>query len=172
MAQMRERMKGMPPKQQAAMRQMLRSRMGAMGVPQPRPKPEIIATGVREEINGYRCEVYEVKRQGVKERELCVTDWSDIRGSDELIGIMKGMAKFMEATVAAMRRTVPFSTIGNPLADLDELPGFPVSTKDFNNGKLTSENVLKSVSDQDIDPEAFALPKGYTAHEMRRSTSP
>ncbi len=84
----------------------------------------------------------------------------------------KGMAKFMEATVAAMRRTVPFSTIGNPLADLDELPGFPVSTKDFNNGKLTSENVLKSVSDQDIDPEAFAPPKGYTAHEMRRSTSP
>ena len=173
LAQMRERMKNAPPQQRAAMEQMMRSRMGGMSGPaKERPKPELIAHGKRQEINGYSCEVYDVVREGVKERELCITEWDNIAGGPEAQAAMLDMAKFLEAMTNAMRRAAPAATSGNPLVDLEQLPGFPVSAKQFTNGKVTSEQVLKSAKEQSFDEKTFSPPAGYTARRMGPSTTP
>jgi hypothetical protein len=173
MAQMQERMKNAPPQQRAAMQKALQSRMAAMGGPsRERPKPELIAHDARKEINGYSCEMYDVVREGVKERELCITEWDNIAGGPEARAAMQDMAKFLEAMTNAMRRTAPAATGGNPLLDLEQLPGFPVSATQFINGKITSEQVLKSAKEQSFDAKTFSPPAGYAARRMGPSTTP
>lgn len=173
MAQMQERMKNAPPQQRAAMQKMLQSRMAGMSGPRgERPKPELIAHGARKEINGYPCEMYDVVRAGVKERELCITEWDNIAGGPEARAAMQDMAKFLEAMTNAMRRTAPAATSGNPLLDLEQLPGFPVSAKQFTNGKITSEQILKSSKEQSFEKKTFIPPAGYTARRMGPSTAP
>ena len=173
MAQMRERMKNAPPQQRAAMEKMLQSQMaGQGGTGRERPKPELIAHDTRKEINGYSCEVYDVVREGVKERELCITEWDNIAGGPEARAAMQDMAKFLEAMTNAMRRTAPAATSGNPLLDLEQLPGFPVSATQFTNGDVTSEQILKSAKEQSFEKTTFLPPAGYTARRMGPSTTP
>jgi len=173
MAQVRERMKDAPPQQRATMQKMLQSRMASMGGPRrERPKPELIAHGASKEINGYSCEMYDVVREGVKERELCITEWDNIAGGPEARAAMQDMAKFLKAMTNAMRNAAPAATGGNPLLDLEELPGFPVSATQFTNGKVTSEQILKSAKEQSFDSATFAPPAGYTARRMQASTTP
>lgn len=85
---------------------------------------------------------------------------------------MQDMAKFLEAMTNAMRRTAPAATGGNPLLDLEQLPGFPVSATQFINGKITSEQVLKSAKEQSFDAKTFSPPAGYAARRMGPSTTP
>jgi len=163
------RMKNVPPQRRAEMEQMVRSRMGGTrATARQRPKPEIVSSGAAAEINGFACDVYEVKRQGVKERELCVAAWSNIAGGAEIMQVMKDMAKFTEAVINVLGRTSPIGPAQHLLADLNELPGFPVSAKEYSDGKLTSENVLQSAAERPLDPETFSLPSGYQSRYMRR----
>lgn len=149
---------------------MLRGSLGgSRATAQKRPTPEIVSSDAATEINGFACDVYEVKRQGVKERELCITAWSNIAGGPEIMGVMKDLASFSEAVINVMRRASPIGPAQHPLADLNELPGFPVSAKEYSGGKLISENVLKSADEQPIDLETFSLPSGYASNSMRRS---
>ena len=90
-----------------AMEQMMRSRMGKIGGPaKERPKPELVAHGEHQEINGYSCEMYDVVREGVKERELCITEWDNIAGGPEAKAAMMDMARFLEAMTNARIRSV------------------------------------------------------------------
>ena len=52
------------------------------------------------------------------------------------------------------------------IADFTRLDGFPVVTRSFEGGELDSETVLESVTERDLDPDAFEPPKGYRLRTM------
>ena len=54
----------------------------------------------------------------------------------------------------------------NTIDIFSQIDGFPVVTRDFEGGELESETVLESVTERDLDPDAFEPPKGYRLRTM------
>ena len=167
MQQMQAQLKDMPPEQRAMIEKMMKSRGSVMvQAPPPRPPAEVTRTGERDTVNGYPCVKYEVTRGGQKVRELWVTDWDNVEGGDEAADAMRAMAKFGEEVLSAVSGSVPFKLPESPFAEIDQMAGFPVSTKSFDNGRLSDETTLRSSRRQAIDPAAFEPPPGYKRQTM------
>ena len=79
---------------------------------------------------------------------------------------MKSMAKFAEVLMSAMQKNVPMDLSGNAFAEINQVDGFPVSTRSFDNGRLTDESTFKSARRQTLDPAAFEPPSGYKRQSM------
>ena len=77
MSSMEQALAALPEGQRAKMEQMMKSRMPAMA--EPREPSELKKTGASDTVNGFDCEIYEVWRSGVRERELCVTGLAECR---------------------------------------------------------------------------------------------
>ena len=169
MQQMRAQLKNMPPERRAMVEKMMKSRgnIGVQAQP-PRPVAEVTRTGESDTVNGYPCVKYEVTRGGQKVRELWVTDWDNVEGGDEAVVAMVAMAKFGEELLSAASGSVPFKLPETPFVEIDKMNGFPVSTRSFDNGRLTNETTLRSSRRQAIDPAAFEPPSGYRKQTMGR----
>ena len=169
MQQMQAQLKNLPPERRAMIAKMMKSR-GSVGVQAqpPQPPAEVTRTSKRDTVNGYPCVKYEVTRGGQKVRELWVTDWDNVEGGDEAVGAMVAMAKFGEELLSAVSGSVPFKLPESPFAEIDKMNGFPVSTKSFDNGRLSHETTLRSSRRQAIDPAAFEPPPGYKRQTMGR----
>ena len=167
MQQMQAKLKNMPPERRAMIEKMMKSR-GSVGVQAqpPRPPAEVTNTGERDTVSGYPCVKYVVTRGGQKVRELWVTDWSNVEGGGEAADAMKAMAKFGEELLSATSGNVPFVLPESPFAEIEQMNGFPVSTKSFHNGRLSDEMRLRSSKRQSIDPAEFEPPAGYKRQVM------
>ncbi len=166
MQQMRAQLKNMPPERRAMVEKMMKARGSIeMQAQPPRPPAEVTRTGDSDTVNGYPCVKY-VRRGGQKVRELWVTDWDNVEGGDEATVAMRAMAKFGEELLSAASGSVPFKLPESPFAEIDQMDGFPVSTKSFDNGRLSNETTLRSSRRQTLDPAAFEPPSGYKRQTM------
>ena len=101
-------------------------------------------------------------------RELWVTDWSNVEGSEETVEAFQEMADFMNELLSA----IPMDQAPGGLADsiaaqMKELDGFPVVTREFGDGGgLESESTLRSADRRTLDPAEFEPPAGYKRREM------
>ncbi len=108
-------------------------------------KPSLEATGKKETINGFACEEYTGKLQG-----LDVTYWvtKDVANEKEILDQMGKL-----------------SGNGNPfkgaLADGRDFPGFPIRTTIKSPQTGTSTITVTSVKVQDIPGATFKTPDGY-----------
>jgi hypothetical protein len=170
MAKLQEQLKNMPPERRAMVEKMMKGRMSGMGAPPPAPAPsKVVATGRTGSAGGYACEVYEVSRAGVKHREMCVTGWANIGGGAGLGVVMKDMAAFTKEMMSTVTKSMGVSgQPGNPFDFVDQVEGFPVSTRHFENGQLKSESVLESMEERSLDGSIFAPPAGYSEQKMGR----
>ena len=168
--QMQEMLKNLDPERRAAAEKMMQQRMGGgvqvAGQPPAKPPSKVTNTGETDNINGYPCVKHVVTRGAEKVRELCITAWANIEGGAEAAGAMKSMAKFAEGLMSAMQKNVPMDLSGNAFAEINQVDGFPVSTRSFDNGRLTDESTFKSARRQMLDPAAFEPPSGYKRQSM------
>lgn len=165
-AQVAEALKNVPEEQRAMVEKMMKQRM-----PQEAPKrpvTELRKTGERGDKNGYPCVKYEVFRDGRKVRELWVTDWDHVEGGGEVAGAFREMAEFMKQLLDAMPATGAPGGLGDAVVlQMNELPGFPVVTRDFDDeGALETESSLRSASRRALDPAEFEPPAGYERRSM------
>ena len=168
MAKLQEQLKNMPPERRAMVEKMMKGRMSGMGAPPPAPS-KVVATGRTGSAGGYACEVYEVSRAGVKHREMCVTGWANIGGGAGPGAVMKDMAAFTKEMMSSVTKSMGVSgQPGNPLDFVDQVEGFPVSTRHFENGRLKSETVLESMEERSLDGSIFEPPAGYSEQKMGR----
>ena len=169
MRQMQAALAELPPEQRAMAEQMMKQRMGAMGASMDEaPKPEIVRTGNDESVNGYDCEIYEVREGGQRTNELCVAAWSEIEGGDEFAGGMKRMAGFfekMQETFAEAGANVMRGS-DNVLAHLEEMDGFPVRARTYEDGALVDETAILSSESRSLDSTIFAPPADYRQQSM------
>jgi hypothetical protein len=170
-----EVLKRMPKEQREEMEKMMKGRLGeqpgGMG-DMERPRREYRKTDERATMEGYPCVKYEVFLNDEKVQELWVTDWDNVEGGEELRAAFEDMAAFFEKMTAAVGKSLfgeegGFLGEGNdPLGGFMEVDGFPVVTRDFDDGDLDSEAVLKSARRRTIDPAEFEPPSGYKRQSM------
>lgn len=174
MKDLEKRMEGLDPKQREMMEKMLEGKMGqpgaVPGAPQG-PTSEFRRTSERATKQGYPCVRYDVFRGEEKVRELWVTDWDNVKGGQDVVDSFKEMASFYEELLDSfgqMAGASPgfFEADRNPIESLTKVDGFPVVTREFEGGELESETVLESVTERDLDPDAFEPPKGYRLRTM------
>ncbi len=167
-AQIAEALKNVPEGQRAMVEKMMKERMPAQTQAAKRPKTEVRRTAERADRNGYPCVKYDVLRDGSKVRELWVTDWSNIDGGKEAADAFVEMAGFMKEMLDALPVGGAPGGLGDAMvAQMNEIDGFPVVTRDFgDDGSLESESLLRSARRQSLDPDEFEPPAGYKRRSM------
>ena len=65
-----------------------------------------------------------------------------------------------------MQRSIPMSLSESSFSEIDELNGFPISTRSFSNGCLTNESTFQSSRREAIDPAECEPPSGYKRQTM------
>lgn len=161
------------PKQREMAEKMLKGKPGGPGAVPGAPQPvrsDYRRTGERATKQGYPCVRYDVFRGEEKVRELWVTDWDNVRGGQDVVDTFKEMASFYDELLDSFEQMTGsggfFSADRSPIESLTKIDGFPIVTRDFEGGELESETVLESVTERDLDPDAFEPPKGYRLRTM------
>jgi len=163
MEQAEEALEELPPEQREFARQMLRQQLGEM-TDKPTPR-DVQPSDSKGSVAGISCEDYDVLENGSKTRELCVADWSQISGGDDIRYVIESMAGFFEDMRTAFSRDGfdlmgPRSDVFSHMRDID---GFPVKSADFDeSGIATNDMHFVSSVTRDVDPALFAPPAGYT----------
>lgn len=169
MASMEQALAALPESQRAKMEQMMKSRMPAMAT--PREPSELRKTGAADTVNGFDCRVYEVWRGGLRERELCVTDWDNVTGGREVAGLFYEMGEFM----AEMLDSLPSFDDGGSIGDatyehLRDMNGFPVRTREYgDDGMLDGVATLVSSTSAELDAADFEPPQKYKRRDLMKS---
>ena len=170
MKQVQEALKNVPEGQRAMVERMMKQRMPAMQ-PAQRPTTEVRKTADRAELHGYPCVKYEVLREGRKIKDLWVTDWANVEGGSDVMGVFLDMATFFSEMLESFSSGVGpglSQTAGDTVFQhMNELDGFPVVTKDYgDDGSLESESALHSAKQRAVDPAEFEPPAGYARQKM------
>jgi hypothetical protein len=167
MASVEQALAGLPESQRAKMEQMMKSRMPDMGT--PRQPSELKKTGAGDTVNGFDCEVYEVWRGGVRERELCVTDWNNVAGGSEVAEVFSEMGEFMTEMLDSLPKIGGGSLGDATYEHLKEMNGFPVRTREYDdNGTLAGQSSLISSKSADFEPADFEPPTNYKRKDLMK----
>ena len=159
------------PQDRAAAEQALRSSFGMTNLPSANTasNPEIfeVVNLGASSINGYPTTSYEIYLGGEKIKELGVTDWENLGAGAKTQATFESFLSFFDE----IRNSFDEMGFGSSASDnffehITEIGGFPVVTKSFEGGELEEESVLESVTERDLDPDAFEPPKGYRLRTM------
>lgn len=173
MKQLEEQMEGLDPKQREMMEKMLKGRMpgGAPGDAPARPTTEFHKSSETAVHRGYPTVRWDGLRGGEKFVEMWVTDWGNVKGGQDVADTFREMASFYGDLMDSFEDMMGgaggfFGDGGDPMGAYTKIDGFPVITRSFEGGELESETVLESVTERDLDPDAFEPPKGYRLRTM------
>ena len=156
MQQMEAQLANMPAEQRAMMEKMMKGRMGGEEL----PKPEMKAEGV-EQVGEYSCEKYALYRGDQKTLEVLSAPASEVGDAGQAMEAFQAMAKFSSEVLSSFRKGPLAGLAENPLEAMDQIDGFPVLSRAFENGVAVSETILKSAEGQDLADDLFEAPKGY-----------
>lgn len=168
MASMEQALAALPEGQRAKMEQMMKSRMPDMGT--PREPSELKKTGESDSVNGLDCNIYEVWRSGVRERELCVTDWDNVAGGREVADVFYEMGAFMTEMLDSLPKMGGGQSLGDATYEhMKEMNGFPVRTLEYgDDGVLDGQSTLKSSKRVDFSAADFEPPKNYKRKDLMK----
>ena len=172
MKELEKQLEGLDPQQREMMEKMLKGRMppSQAGAAPKRSANEFRRTGEQAKKAGYPCVRWDVFRNGQKIREMWVTDWSNIEGGGEVRVVFEDVAAFfkelMDSIGDMMGGAGGFGDTDNMFDGFEEINGFPVVTRSYEDGDLESESTLKSARRQRLDPAAFEPPSGYKRRSM------
>lgn len=164
MAQMEEAMKNVPPEQREMMRKMMKDKMPGMG--NTRYVEPVLKKSGSGTVNGYKCTKYDVYKGDRKVRQHCITDWSNIKGGEEISSVMLEMSEFTDDMTKTFANSSGPSGSSmqferNVFNQLKEMNGFPVRTTEYDNGSVESESVFNSSKTTSVDASVFEAPSGY-----------
>jgi len=156
-AQMEEKLKTMPPKQQQMMRKMMESQgLGPASQIPAKPAKKHVTTGKSDSIEGISCAIIEVYTDNIKSEELCVTKETKLGLSTKDAQAVVSMKKFMNYMAKSARNVMPNQ------ATEEEFDGLPIRTRSYDKeGKLRNEIVLGSISKSAVKADKINIPAGY-----------
>ena len=163
MEQMQEQLANLPPEQRAMMEQMMKGQMPegmSMGGAVQQPALRVEPAG-SERVDQYSCDKYEVYRGQEKTQEICVVPVNQLAALGEVMDTFRAMARFTKKLIESTQQVPLANMTNNPLQILDEIEGFPVLTRQFENGQPTQEVLFKSATQQDLGDDLFSVPSDY-----------
>lgn len=159
---MEKQLADMPPQQRAMVERMMRQQMpDPTAADPPIGKPLVKRTEETKEIAGYPCRLYEVLVDDRKAREIWVTPWSNVDPGRDAFGVFPALEEFFEGLMEAMQKSPFAAELQNPFDQVSKIDGFPVMTREFENGKATRQALFKKVEVQDLAESTFEPPEGY-----------
>lgn len=157
--QMEEHMANMSPEQRKQMQDMMAKMGGAAAgmMGGKTPVRTLKNTGRTETVAGIKCTVWETLEDGKKEEEICAAAPYSIPGGDEIMKTFRELSTMFGSMVKDLK-----SMTGEGLwEDIEKINGVPILTRDFDNGKASSEMRLTVVKQTAAPATAFDVPAGY-----------
>ncbi len=163
MAQMKEQLAKLPPDQRA----MVEKQMGGVaGLTEGKKySVEVVDTGKSDRVEGRACRVWDVKRNGELDDQLCVVAYSALPGKENFQQVFANFAKVFED----MAKSVPMlaGMMSNEFDAQAKVNGFPVRSRAYENGKLGDvEQLVKVWREEAIPAPMFEIPAGYKKKSM------
>lgn len=160
LAQMREQLAKMPPEQRAQVEQMLGKQIPGFASDDQKWTVEAVDTGKSDKVDGRNCRIWDVKRNGELDEQLCVVPFSALPGKENFQALFRQFAKVFEE----MAKTVPMLSglMSNEFTAQEKINGFPVRSRDYENGKLSDmERVMTVWREEAVPAGLFEIPAGY-----------
>lgn len=164
MERMKEQLAKMPPEQRAQIEQMMAKTPG-MGGEDQKWEVEAVDTGKTDKVDGRTCRVWDIKRNGELDDQLCVVPFAQLPGKENFQAVFANFAKVFEE----MAKSVPMlsGVMSNEFSAQAKVGGFPVRSRGYENGKLGDEEQLVKVWREEAIPASlFEIPAGYKPKKM------
>jgi hypothetical protein len=126
---------------------------------------ETVDTGKSDKVDGRACKVWDVKRNGELDDQLCVVPYSALPGKENFQAMFANFSKVFEE----MAKSVPSLSgmMTNEFSAQTKVNGFPVRSRGYDNGKLGDEEQLVKVWREEAIPASmFEVPAGYKPKKM------
>ncbi len=165
MAKMKEQLAKMPPEQREQMEQMLSSQMPGLSGDGKQWTVEVMDTGKSDKVDGRSCKVWDVKRNGQLDDQLCVVAYSALPGKENFQTVFAEFARAFEE----MAKSAPMlsGVMNNEFSAQAKVNGFPVRSRSYENGKLVNEQqVMRVWREESIPASMFEVPAGYKRKTM------
>jgi hypothetical protein len=166
MKQMEEQLANVPAAQREMVEQMMKGKMKGMMSQQTPTEGPRVESGGSSQWRSYPCVKYTVYQGTEKTQEICAAAMDQIGGSGEVMTAFRKMAEFVKKMIASLPDMVASRVAGNPMEMMDQIDGFPVHTLQFENGKVSQEVSLESVSEQALAANLFTPPADYKKLDM------
>jgi hypothetical protein len=157
---MEAQMATMPPERRAMMEKML-GQMGAGGA--GAPKRVLKNTGRTETVGGIKCAVWEATEGGKKAEELCAAAPGAVPGGDDMLKTLREVGEMFKGFSQNLNAG---NKAENAWRDLETINGVPIMTRQFEEGKVTSENRLNVARKESVPASTFEIPAGYTEKKL------
>ena len=161
MEKMKQQLAQLPPEQRAQMEQMMPGLAGG----EKKWTVEVVDTGKSDKVDGRACHIWDVKREGELDDQICVVPYSALPGKENFEAMFAKFAKVFEE----MAKSVPMlsGSMSNEFSAHVKTGGFPVRSRPYDNGKLgDTEQLLKVWREEAIPASTFEIPKGYKQKQM------
>jgi hypothetical protein len=164
--QMEARMAAMPPEQRKKMEEMMaKLGKGGAGAMMPGAKARqrtLKNSGRTETVAGIKCTVWEAYEEGKKEEELCAAPPGSIPGGDDVIKTFREIS----AMLSSFTEKLGSHSNSEPWRDMETINGVPILTRDFDEGKATSETRMTVVRKESVPGSSFQVPAGFSEKKM------
>jgi hypothetical protein len=163
MEKMKEQLSKLPPEQRVQMEQMMAAQMP--GLDGKEYVVEAVDTGKSDKVDSRACRIWDVKRNGELDEQLCVVPYSALPGKENLPQVFAKFAKLFEE----MAKSVPMLTgmMTSEFNTMTRVGGFPVRTRSYEDGKLgPREQLVKVWREEKMPATMFEIPAGFTQKQM------
>jgi hypothetical protein len=161
MEKMKAQLAQLPPEQRAQMEQM----MPGLSGDDRKWTVEVVDTGKSDKVDGRNCHVWDVKREGKLDDQICVVAYSDLPGKENFQVMFANFAKVFEE----MAKSVPMlaGMMTNEFSAQSKVNGYPVRSRGYEDGTLgDEEQVMKVWREETIPAATFEIPAGYKQKQM------
>ena len=158
MAKLKEQLAKLPPEQRAQMEQMMGG--AGMGGDGQQWTVEVVDTGKSDKVDGRSCKLWDVKRKGELDEQICVVPYSALPGKENFQTVFGNFAKVFEE----MAKAVPMLSgmMANEFSAQAKTNGYPVRRRDYEAGQLGDQETLVKVwREETIPAPMFEIPPGY-----------
>jgi hypothetical protein len=163
---MREQLKNMKPEQRAEMERVMGKAIpGGMGAMDGTADTyEARNLGKSATVEGRKCQLWTMMRNGKPFTEMCVVPFSSLPGSQDFGKAFKGM----QEAFGDMAKSMPGAE--QTAKAYSDIQGYPVRTRTYDgSGKFQpTENILTKWETESIPASAFEVPAGYKKMQMPR----
>ena len=140
-----------PAAQSKALMEQMQKLTGNAQATTPAAEPKLVATGKKEKVGEYDCEVYTWTAPGMSVNYWLAKDFPNFKT------ILAEMEKTQNASLASMAKGM--------MPKSSDFPGMAMKTEVAVSGqKITT--TLVSVKEENVDPAIFNLPEGYKEMAM------
>jgi hypothetical protein len=161
MEKMKAQLAQLPAEQRAQMDQMMPGLSGG----DSKWIVDVTDTGKSDKVDGRNCRLWDVKRDGKLDDQICVVAYSDLPGKENFQAVFASFAKVFEE----MAKSAPMlaGMMTNEFSAQSKINGFPVRSRGYENGKLGDDEQVMNVWREEAIPAAtFDIPAGYKQKQM------